>query len=88
MVHFDEVREIAFTPAPPSDREHEPLISSFALIKIVYTFEPLSVGGARGQRFSGSDPCIQGIHGKWREKFEMGNVHLVVIPQPIGKGEK
>ena len=31
---FNEVREIAFTPPPPSDRVHEPLISSFALIKI------------------------------------------------------
>ena len=29
---MDEVREIAFTPPPPSDRVHEPLISSFALI--------------------------------------------------------
>ena len=35
MLHFDKVREIAFTPAPPSDRDHEPLISSFALIKMI-----------------------------------------------------
>ena len=34
-VVFNEVREIAFTPPPPSDRVHEPLISSFALIKIL-----------------------------------------------------
>ena len=30
---MDEVREFAFTPPPPSDRVHKPLISSFALIK-------------------------------------------------------
>ena len=34
MLHLDKVREITFTPAPPSDRDHKPLISSWALIKI------------------------------------------------------
>ena len=33
MLCLDEVREIAFTPAPPSNRDHEPLISRCALIK-------------------------------------------------------
>ena len=35
VLHLDEVRHIAFTPLPPSDRDHEPLISRYALIKIL-----------------------------------------------------
>ena len=31
---LDKVRVTTFTPPPPSDRHHKPLISSFALIKI------------------------------------------------------
>ena len=30
---LDKVRVTTFTPPPPSDRHHKPLISSFALIK-------------------------------------------------------
>ena len=39
------------------------------------------------KRFSGSEPCIQGNMANGG-KFEMGKVHLVVIPQPLGKGGK
>ena len=33
---LDKVRVTRFTPPPPSDRVHKPLISSFALIKTKY----------------------------------------------------
>ena len=42
----------------------------------------------RGQRFSGSDPCIQDITWQTEGKFEMGYVHLIIVPRPMVEGRE
>ena len=60
-VVFNEVREIAFTPPPPSDRVHEPLISSFALIKKRGRFLLLQFRGIWR-----TDQCLSKFNTLWR----------------------